>query len=397
MANTDDLLTMVYWVLGILIVMFIIDWFWLKPFQEYKQTDRIIQRLRQKNRVFYQTFPKYHPGRGIVTVIDDTNVLHGALLIVTLRRLLCKLPILVCYIADSLEDQNKKFLETLPNVACMELSSKLDMPVETIRGPQARVYSLIYSPFEEVMLLEPDLLFLKNPEYLFQDTLYRQSGTLFWKDRKLKSYWDKKVFDWVRRFIPYRKGDNQILDKKSGNYQSKDILLLNKSTHKKLLEKLWVLTKEWEIVYNYLPGDKESYWMAAELAKEDYAFVDHYPGIIGEVGMDTVCGHTLYTDSTGGMLCWNGSIFHNGDIRHVTDFTHFALFSHNSEWNKVFGTTDLNSCLKNAEIHEIPNQYLVLINDYARILHEIKNQLLVKITEEGPEEYDSDSDYEVED
>ncbi len=393
MSSTEDLLTMLYWIVGMILVIFIIDWVWFKPYQEYKQTDRIIQRLRQKNRVFYQTLPKFN-GRGIVIVINDTTVLAGSLLILTMRRNLCKLPILVCYAGDDLAEQNRKFLEGIQGVATMALGPKLDLPLETIRGTQARVYALIYSPFEQVLLLEPDMLFFRNPEYLFGDPRYQQTGALFWKDRKIQSYWDKKVYDWVRRLIPYRKGDNRILDKKAGNYQSRELMLFNKNVHIKTLEKLWVLTKEWETIYNYIPGDKESYWISSELAKEEYAFVPSYPGVIGELQMDTLCGHTLYLDPSGQLLGWSGSLF-NGDTRHVTDFTHYALFERAAEWNKVLGAADSNKCLKNAEYLELPGELRGLINEYARFLHDLKNQLMVR--EPQPEDQEYDSDYDQDD
>ena len=373
--------------MGMIIVIFIIDWFWLKPHQENKQTDRIIQRLRQKNRVFYQTLPKFN-GRGIVIVLSDTTILAGSLLILTMRRNLCKTPILVCYAGDDLAEKNRKFLESIQGVATMALGPKLDLPLETLRGTQARVYALIYSPFQEVLLLEPDMLFFRNPDYLFGDTQYRQYGTLFWKDRKIQSYWDKKVYDWVRKLIPYRKGDNRILDKKAGNYQSQDLMLFNKTIHIKTLEKLWILTKEWETVYNYV-GDKECYWISSELAKEDHAFVHSYPGVIGELHMDTLCGHTLYLDSSGELLGWNGALFHNGDTRHVTDFTHYALFDHNAEWSQVLGTSDSNKCLKNTEYLELSGELKNIINEYTRFLHDLKNKLLIQ--EPKPSD---DSDYD---
>lgn len=391
MSSTDDLLIMLYWVAGMIVILFVLDWFWLKPYQEHKQTNRLIQRLRLKNNAFHQTF-KLGTGRGIVMVINDTTTLAGVLSIITLRRNLCKLPVLVCYL-DDLSGSNRKFIESIQNVSTMALGPKLDLPLESIRGTQARVYALIYSPFKEVLLMEPDVLFFKNPEYLFNDPHYTQTGALFWKDRKYQSYWDKKVYNWTRKLIPYRKEDNRILDKKGGNYQSRDLLLLNKSNHMRTLEKLWVLTKEWEVVYNYLPGDKETYWISAELAKENYTFVPTYPGVMGEIHMDTLCGHTLYFDPVGRLLCWNGSLFNNDDTRTVTDFTHYAMFERDAEWHKVLGS-GMSGCLKNVEYIELPGEVKNLLNEYAQILHDLKNKLLVKekTTTDSVSDLDSDSD-----
>lgn len=372
---TYDLLTMLYWIIGMVIVIFIIDWFWWKPYQEHKQTDKIIRRLRQKNKIFHQTLPKFN-GRGIVMVMNDTTVISGALTIIILRRNGCKLPVQVFYAGDDLTDQNRKCIEDIPGVTIKSLSQKLELPLEALRGTQARVYALIYSSFQEVLLIEPDVLFFRNPDYLFNDPNYQTTGALFWKDRKIQSYWDKKVYDWTRKLISYRKGDNRILDKKGGNYQSRDLLIFNKESHVKTMEKLWVITKEWETVYNYIPGDKESYWIASELAKDNYAFIDYYPGVIGEVHMDLICGHTLYLDPTGQFLCWNGSMFHNGDIKTITDFTHYALFDNDAEWNNVLGASDLNKCLKKADHKELPADIRGMLNDYAKVLHDVKNKFL---------------------
>ena len=399
MGSTDDLLTMLYWILGLILVIFIIDWVWLKPLKEKRETDRIIQRLRHKNTVFYQTLPKFKAGRGIVTVTNNSLILQTALLIATLRRLGCQLPVLACYAGDDLDDDNRRMLHELPHVETMATSQKLDLPLETLRGTQLRVYSLIYSPFSEVLLIEPDTMFFRNPEYLFDDPRYQQTGALFWKDRKLSSYWDKKVYDWVRRLIPYRRSDNRILDKKAGNYQSRSIIILNKSMHTKMLEKLWVLTREWETVYNYLPGDKETWWIAAELAKEDYTFVDSYPGVIGELE-DTIgdtkvplCGHTLYLDPAGQLLCWDDSIFENGDVRKVTDFTHYARFGPSAQWNSVLGVSATTKCLRNAEYFMVTPDHKRLFNEYAHLCHELKNRLTIKNPKQL--EYNSDDDSDI--
>ncbi len=388
MYSTDDLLTMVYWIAGMILVIFIMDWVWYKPYQERKQTDRIIERLRQKNKTFYQTLPNFKAGRGIVIVMRDFMMISGSMLMISLRKLGCRLSILVCYAGDDLSNQNRKFIESIGGVSTMAVGPKLDIPLETIRGTQLRALSLLYSPFKEVLLLEPDVLFFKNPEYLFDNASYQQTGALFWKDRKIQSYWDKKIYNWVRRLIPYRKGDNRILDKKAGNYQSRDLLLVNKETHKKALEKLWILTKEWETVYNYIPGDKESYWIAFELAKESYMFVPSYPGVIGELHMDVLCGHTLYLDPAGQLLCCNDSLFHNGDTRYVTDFTHYALFGGPSEWNKVLGATGSDKCLRGAEYLPVSSELQGLFNEFSQLAHDLKGQL---VQQEQPV-YDSDSD-----
>lgn len=375
MSGVDDLVTMLYWVLGILATLFIIDRFMYKPYRDQKNTDQLANKLRLKDNIFYQTLPKFIDQPGIVMVASDNTVLQALLSITTLRKNACKLPILVCYVGEDLSIQNLNLLKSKKDVVTMELSSKVDLPLEALRGDQARVYALIYSPFSQVLLVEPDLLFFQDPTHIFNDTLYQQTGAVFWKDRKVQSVWDKKTYNWIRKLIPYRRGDNRILNKKSATYQSKDLLLINKSTHKKTLEKLWVITKEWDTVYSYVPGDKETYWMAAELASEPYAFVESYPGVIGELHMDVICGHALYFDSQGRLFAWNKSMFNNGDSRFITDFTHYALHRGNTEWSNVIGNSSIDGCLKGAEHIPLPSPMLQLMNGYSQIAHDLQTDL----------------------
>lgn len=357
---SDDLTTMLYWLVGLVLIIFIFDWCWLKPYQEYMETDRIIEKLRQRHDLFYRTLPKYTLDKGIITIINNASMLCGSILILSLRRNLCRLPILVYYIGDELSERNQKFLEAIPGVTTKLLQK------EAVTS-QARAYALIHSPFQQVLLVEPDFLFCRNPDYLFDDPMYTHTGALFWKDRMINCYWDKKTYEWVKRLIPYSKNDNRILNKKAGNHQSADILLFHKGKHLRTLEKLWILTQHSDTVHSYTDGDKETYWMAAELAKEDYSFVPSYPGAIGECQFDTVYGHTLHVDSSNQLLGWNGCLFNGTDTNRITDFTHYALFDDSAEWQFGKRLKGINN--------ELSSEFKALINEYVKILHDIKNHL----------------------
>lgn len=358
MGDVDELFVIMYWMIGILLTLFIIDYFWYKPIRENKNTDKIIKNLRRKNKEFRHVLPKAI-GKGIVICVGADDIYNVKLLITTLRKNNCQLPILICYAGDELSDGDFKDLSALPGVTLSALGPKLDIPLELLRGPQIRAYALIHSPFQETLMIAPDVLFFTNPEYLFSDPNYINSGAMFWRDKKQWGIMKQKTYDWVRRLIPYRKGDNRILDKKSADWQSGDLLLLNKANHLKTLENLWVLTNEWDTVYSYLPGDKECYWISAELAKEPYYFVDYYPGAIGEMSMDRICGHVLHLDSSGRLLAWNGGLYHS---KQITDFTHYSLFIGNAEWYR--------GCLKGGDQKHLPDGLKELFNSYAKISHD---------------------------
>lgn len=356
MIDTEDML---YWIFGFIMVLVILDFFLLRPYQDRSSTDRLIRKLRYTDKDFYAKL-RYTEERGIVIPVNEQSEILAILLINNIKRLNCQLPILVTFI-DTL---NNEALFTKLGVAILDIRKHLS--VENPGNNYLRVYSLIYSPFQQVLLLAPDLIFIQNPATLFQDPGYQHTGMLCWKDTPSKGHLDKRVWDWVRLLIPYRKDDNRILDKKSGNYQSDSMLLIHKPTHLKTLENLYVLSNAWKVVYNYLPSDKETFWIAAELAKEPYAFVPSYPGAIGEVNMYMICGHVLFRDTIGNVLCWNGSLFKNS--RQTTDFTHYCF---DRDWTAFQN----NKCLRVEDPMPVDQNTKQLINEYILFLHDLRQQL----------------------
>ena len=353
MGDVDDIFIMIYWLIGIILFIFVLDYFGFKPLTDNRKTDKIIKNLRRKKRF---QIPQ-GTGKGIIMCkVGNDSVKDIKMSIMVLRQSNCQLPIIVYYAGDDLSDVEFKDISSLPNTKLIALGPKLDMGVETLHGLQLRAYSLIHSPFNETLMLSPQVLLFGNPEYLFGDPHYTNTGALFWRDRRQWSLWNKKTCDWVRKLIPYRKGDNRILDKKGGDFQTSDILLINKSNHLKTLENLWVLTDEWDTIYNYLPGDKECYWISAELAKEPYHFVDHYPGAIGEVRVDRLIGSVLHLDPSGQLLGMTGQ-------GQFADYTHYSLFVRNAEWS---GDT-----LKGGDHQWLSTGLKELLNSFAKILHDL--------------------------
>jgi len=363
MSKSDDFITMLYCIVGIIILIFIIDWLCLKPLQDSSKTLDLIQELKQYDPNFYKQLPKFGD-RGIITIINDSDVINCALLFKTLEYLGCSLPIIAYYKPGELNEKNYTFLKSIKNVTVINFCEKYGYPLKTIIKPLA----VIYCPFKNVLVLEPHLLFMTNPEYLFDDYRFVRSGAIFWKDSKKKSYWDSKIYRWVEKLIPYKHGDNRILAKEAGNYATNALFIINKEKHLVSLQKLSILTMYPDLLYNYFSNDKEFYWLSAELAKINYTFVAYYPGVIGEFknGLvpNSLCGHTLHFDFEGTPLCWEGSVFDKGMI---TNFTHYSLFYSNSSWNIV------NNCLMNGIHTPLSINDKNLINNYLQILHDIQN------------------------
>ena len=79
------------------------------------------------------------------------------------------------------------------------------------------------------------------------------------------------------------------------------------------------------------PGDKETYWLAAELTSTPYHFLPEYAGTIGALSEDnaTICGlHLAHVDSQRKLLWVNGSARKNKKAMgtpELADFSHWMI------------------------------------------------------------------------
>lgn len=355
MSDSNKILTIIYWIIGIIIFLVILDFLWYKYNKEKKIMDAFVNELNKKHPEFYKSLPKYVKGKSVVLTLNNDDIYKGLLLITILKKSGLSIPIIVYH-----NDLNEENISKLQKYKVK--NHKIDVEYKVLK-----IYALIYSPYEEVLLIDNDTLFINNPEYLFNDELYRHYGSLYWKDKRTYSYLDKIVYNWVKQLIPYKIKDNLILNKLSCNYQSSALLLFNKNNHYKTLEKLWVMLNNWKYISKYLSNVKEFFWIANELAQEYYTFNNIYPGVIGEKHMDYVYGHTLYFDNKNNFLCWDKSIFKNNNI---TDFTNYSLYTPESKWN--IDILD-NASLRNTEILPLTNEFMDIINIYIIHYHNIVN------------------------
>jgi hypothetical protein len=370
--NIDDLYTMLYWILGIIAIIFLVDWIWYKPFNERKKTDKIITELCSNNTLFQKSLPKYTLDKGILTHMNKHTFIEGLLLLNTLRNIGCKLPILVFYNKDDLLTNQISVIESIPNTKTRLID---------VKNEEIKAHSLINSPFKEVLIIEPDILFIKPPDFLFEDPVYKSTGAVFWKDYPKKTVWDKKTQDWVKKIIPYRNKNNPILNKELGSFQSNSILLINKLNHKKTMEKLWLLTNNWKHIHKFLDS-KEFYWLSAEISNEPYFVISHNPGIIGQLQnrnpdqVNCICGKLLYMDNNGDPLFCSGSVFDVNDKNTVMEFTHYSKSNKQEDWyNDNILTTSNEMCIYNTNILDLPEGVKNLFNNYLFILQKIRKQI----------------------
>ena len=176
--------------------------------------------------------------------------------------------------------------------------------------------ALITTSFDEVLALDLDCVLFVSPEALFLTTQYISTGTLFLWDKAI-DYWPSWYPDfdpqWMKTFVitmqrkmhanadaatekdnnkninnnlpspmtvlqQYVAGAQGVLNRNifTQHLAESSVVLMHKSRHPLAMQVLVELTRGPSAleVYQHVYGDKESYWMACEIAKEPYAFND---------------------------------------------------------------------------------------------------------------------------
>ncbi|RHZ19352.1 hypothetical protein DYB37_001339 [Aphanomyces astaci] len=290
------------------------------------------------------TFPQ--ATRGIVLSLHHAMVPIGASLVRELRALGNKDPIQVmhCFEAElpeadqalllDIEDANVEIIDVCSLLVAADLLTA--EAATDFQNYWLKPLAVLVTSFDEVMLLDVDNLFVRDPAELWTTPLYLDTGTLFFYDRVLNfNFWlneaqaDGRAY--LRIFLetfPYtsfglhpptnpsqRLQDSMIYARHTAHEQDSSVVLLQKSrAGVPVLKILWHLATyqrhhghpfSWYIrtrtsLSHYLTlrqtrGDKESFWLSFELGQVPYAFSPWAASVVAKPGdvpahPDTLCG-----------------------------------------------------------------------------------------------------------
>ncbi|KAJ5145906.1 uncharacterized protein N7515_000470 [Penicillium bovifimosum] len=236
----------------------------------------------------------HHGGRGIVFTAGDNHAAFLLAAIPSLRTLGCELPVEIMYLGDSdLGEDFRAELEALPGVVTRDLSAMVSDEGWRLTGWAGKPFSILFSSFREVILIDADSLFFVNPEVLFEDEDYVRTGALFFKDRMIMPESKKR---WLQQILPKpiskQVRQSRMWTGESGHMQESGVVVVDKWTHFVALllvsrmngpdrdgDKKAGIVGTYDMVY----GDKETFWIGWELAGDtSYAF---HPGAAGTMGV----------------------------------------------------------------------------------------------------------------
>jgi hypothetical protein len=244
---------------------------------------------------------------GIILCLHDRIIPLGVSLITELRCLGNRERIHIYHCLGELTAAHQEFIKSIDaNVEIIDVCEKLlgqqvmdRKTIEAFRSYWLKPLALHQTTLDHVLMLDADALLLQDPATLRTSERYIQNGTLFFHDRVINDsmYFNRDVlsdegtkmsylhhfletFDYERLGIPggfqpsHHLLHSYAYSGRSAHEMDSSMVLVRKSAPGAALAMrvIWVLMTETRFDYEFSYGDKESFWLAYELAHARYAF-----------------------------------------------------------------------------------------------------------------------------
>jgi hypothetical protein len=133
----------------------------------------------------------YHRGyAGIVMCVSElsNSVSLAYSTILSLRNVLhSKLPIEIFFLGGDLSEESKKKFESFPNVDFRDLTKLFNETTlhlnKIAKFGLLKPFAILGSTFQDVILIDKNVSPLYAPEAFVHSSVYKKTGTVFWKDR----------------------------------------------------------------------------------------------------------------------------------------------------------------------------------------------------------------------
>ncbi|KAG1685442.1 hypothetical protein DVH05_008380 [Phytophthora capsici] len=267
-----------------------------------------IHQRKQKN-IVTQFDTSVSREKGIVMCMHNGAVPMGLSLIRDLRCLGNQELIQVyhCFPDEMSAENRALILGTDARVevvdVCTDLVDQKVMKRETaeqFRSWWLKPLALYHTDIKEVLLMDVDDVFLKDPAVLRRTEGYQQTGTTFFYDRVLTSneWFNQEVNNstylktLLKSFnyaafglsegveIPYNLEHSYAYRGEASHEQDSSLVAVDKSRSGKAMAVMfWLITvQRFEREFSF--GDKETFWIAYALAKQEYFFSPWGPSVI---------------------------------------------------------------------------------------------------------------------
>lgn len=216
----------------------------------------------------------------------------------------CNLPIEIWEVGSEISPHIYKKINTLFKNIYFQNVKTYTNNLKKWKGFQIKAFMLQYNKFQNVILMDADVIFYKNPEFIFNEKNYIKTGTYFFYDIvekwrfNLKKDDNSNKFHSIDFFNNRKKFIKSLLPKKPKNFpklwdyiyekkypkdsvtealQESGVVFLNRKKQEKSIQHIYNLNKDHKNTYKYIYGDKETFWLGVLMANNDYYFNEEYP------------------------------------------------------------------------------------------------------------------------
>jgi hypothetical protein len=137
------------------------------------------------------------------------------------------------YLGESdLSEDYRLELEEIPGVITRDMSQMVADDGWELKGWAGKPFSILLSSFREVIFIDADALFFRNPEILFNDPQYVETGALFFHDRIIMPESKK---NWLQEVLPgpisKKAKQSRYWTGESGHMQESGVVVVDKWKH----------------------------------------------------------------------------------------------------------------------------------------------------------------------
>jgi hypothetical protein len=210
----------------------------------------------------------------------------------------CNLPIEIWEIGNEMSVNIRNNIRKLDStITFKNVTDYTDNP-EHWKGFQVKVFMLKYTSFDEVILCDADIIFYQNPELLFDEPNYKETGAYFFKDLDSWEFSNLSMTprdkfnslpffnyrkNWLRSLLPIKskyfpKEWDYIYESDTPKKPVKEALqesgcvYMDRNRHSISIECIYKLNDNHKETYKYVWGDKETFWIGCLMADQPFYF-----------------------------------------------------------------------------------------------------------------------------
>jgi hypothetical protein len=209
-------------------------------------------------------------------------------------------PIEIWQIGQEISDEYKDLFTRINNLIFKNIFDYTDNAMFW-KGFQIKAFILKHTEIKQPILCDADIVFHANPLDIYDNQNYLDTGTYFfrdldtWKFHTLQECTDKfqsiDFYNMRKQFILsllpnktdlFPKEWDYLYDESYPStpvneaYQESGVVYINKNIHEDVVDIIYNLNYNHQYVYQFIWGDKETFWLACLIANKKYYMNETY-------------------------------------------------------------------------------------------------------------------------